>query len=597
MNKLYEIQFPNEKIAGIENMYFRGEKYIYEDNVIQLFQGGEVLFNTYFNMFSVEKWNKYTELSSLFFHFKHQGKCRLSIYNEVMQAGDFLSFAVKTYIFDNRKTEENVDLSDLLGLKGLISIKVESLGEQVCLFDMYYATKCVSKKIKLGLSICTYKRELYVHKFISNFECWAHNYPETEVFIADNAGSLQTSVNPKIHIFKNKNYGGSGGFGRCIYEIRECNEKSKKGFTHVVLMDDDIFIDFHIFEKMIAFLGFLKSEYKQYFLAGAMCSLDMPFLQYEKCSEYNGIDFRQSGADFDLRKKNIAILNEREEKFGTASAGWWCSCFSADLLTPNNFPFPCFFRGDDVEFTLRNGSKIITLNGINVWHEPFYKKYSISAENYYLMRNLLVLNSVYFPSESWRKATLLIKKRFAKAILFYDYDGAELLIRAMEDFSKGINFYIADSYNPEELNQEIMKKNHKLQSIDVLLEQYRIDDINYHVYIKKDRTKFYRILRIILLNGYLLPYCFINRFSFAHIGFGGRPISYYRARRVMVFDPFMKQGYFVEMSKRKAFFLLIKFILVYIKIKFRYEKLKFDYQNNFWKFQTQTFWERFLGAK
>ena len=46
----------------------------------------------------------------------------------------------------------------------------------------------------------------------------------------------------------------------------------------------------------------------------------------------------------------------------------------------NNYPFPCFFRGDDVEFTIRNESKIINLNGLNVWHEPFYKKYSIVSE-------------------------------------------------------------------------------------------------------------------------------------------------------------------------------------------------------------------------
>ena len=88
-------------------------------------------------------------------------------------------------------------------------------------------------------------------------------------------------------------------------------------------------------------------------------------------------------------------MNEKEEKYANGTAGWWFSCFSVDIIGKNNYPFPCFFRGDDVEFTIRNESKIINLNGLNVWHEPFYKKYSIVSENYYLLRNMLVVNALY----------------------------------------------------------------------------------------------------------------------------------------------------------------------------------------------------------
>ena len=41
-----------------------------------------------------------------------------------------------------------------------------------------------------------------------------------------------------------------------------------------------------------------------------------------------------------------------------------------------SFPILRFIKGDDIEFSLRNSSKIITLNGLSVWHEDFQKKYS-----------------------------------------------------------------------------------------------------------------------------------------------------------------------------------------------------------------------------
>lgn len=34
-------------------------------------------------------------------------------------------------------------------------------------------------------------------------------------------------------------------------------------------------------------------------------------------------------------------------------------------------------RGDDIEYGLRNCKRLVTLNGICVWHEPFESKYSL----------------------------------------------------------------------------------------------------------------------------------------------------------------------------------------------------------------------------
>ena len=63
-------------------------------------------------------------------------------------------------------------------------------------------------------------------------------------------------------------------------------------------------------------------------------------------------------------------------------------------LSLDNLPMPLFVRGDDMEYGKRLTKKLLTLNGIGVWHVPVHNKYS-SFMNYYVTRNTLILNSLY----------------------------------------------------------------------------------------------------------------------------------------------------------------------------------------------------------
>ena len=47
---------------------------------------------------------------------------------------------------------------------------------------------------------------------------------------------------------------------------------------------------------------------------------------------------------------------------------------STKLIKENGLPLPIFVRGDDIEFSMRNNKEIVSLNGINVWHDPFILK-------------------------------------------------------------------------------------------------------------------------------------------------------------------------------------------------------------------------------
>lgn len=245
-----------------------------------------------------------------------------------------------------------------------------------------------------------------------------------------------------------------------------------------------------------------------------------------------------------------------------------------------------------MEFTIRNGSHIITLNGINVWHEPFYKKYSITSENYYLFRNTLVINSLYLTDLEPDVYIKYLLKRFITSIIKYDYRSAELLIMAWKDYCKGVKFFMKT--DPEVLNTKLSQYNYKLEPIKNMLEEYSFDDINGEIYNKSDRNKLSSLIRHLTLNGYLIPTCFYKGFGTALVGFGARNVNFYRTKRVYNFDPFTRKGYFTEINKVLAIRLTIRFFKQARYFKRNFKKIQNNYQSNFWRVQTEEFWRKYL---
>ncbi|MFQ9704642.1 MAG: hypothetical protein ACLR0U_26825 [Enterocloster clostridioformis] len=60
---------------------------------------------------------------------------------------------------------------------------------------------------------------------------------------------------------------------------------------------------------------------------------------------------------FDLRTLKAAsneyLTGTGKEHDGQYS-GWWCCCFSLNVVRSDNMPIPLFIHRDDIEFGLRN---------------------------------------------------------------------------------------------------------------------------------------------------------------------------------------------------------------------------------------------------
>ena len=94
-----------------------------------------------------------------------------------------------------------------------------------------------------------------------------------------------------------------------------------------------------------------------------------------------------------------------------------------------------FIHRDDIEYGIRLG-KLMTLNGIGVWHEAVIKKLPQMGE-YYDIRNMAIVNAIHYDdwdSLQWKKFLI---KWVAGNLLRGRYSYIYLNICAMLDFLKG----------------------------------------------------------------------------------------------------------------------------------------------------------------
>lgn len=553
---LQEMMIKPFELELADEMYFRGEKYYVhrEESAIEIYKYGNLNTLTYFNGFSIEKFRKYTKIDSLNLKIRFKGNATFKIKNKWLIAGDYLEDCLfeKKYNSTNDNIIE-INLSDALDRKGIIYFELYAHDECI-LYDFTYEHFEEYSPVNIAIAICTYKREKYIYRLLQLYNNYK-NHNLLKVFISDNGKSLKNIQSNDIYVFPNKNAGGAAGFCRCMLEVDDYNHIHDCELDYIVLMDDDIYIDFNIFDRLIAFISLLKEDYLTYFIAGSMLSLDYPYIQYEKYSSWRGDGFVPFGENANFLDINTVIRNEREEFFNHQLIGWWFSCFSTKIINDNNYPFPCFFRGDDMEFSIRNGSKLITLNGICVWHEPFYKKYSIVSENYYLTRNTLVINALYMHNVSTIFNLKYILKKLIQNLIKYDYTASELILQAMGDYIKGPDFF--RNTDAENLNTSLMKKSHDTLSLDDLEIEYKFSDIENQIYSEEDKNKLHQIFRKLTGNGLLIPKIFYKPFGFSLVGLGARNINFYRKKRVLNFDPFSERGYFTEVKKRNTIKILI----------------------------------------
>ena len=418
--------------------------------------GGELSFDTYFNTISISKIKKYTVITELIFDVEAEGELQIDIC-----------------------TEHKTLFSQTVDTKGKIAVPIADIPDGTALLFPVVRTKNLRRitvfaeseniaDVSCALITCTYQREEFV---IKNVNYLAENLSQIsdlncKIIVADNGRTLaKNDFSGDITLLPNPNTGGSGGFGRGMKEAVKIG-----GFTHLLLMDDDVEIDFAALQKTLNFLRFLKPEYSDISISGSMLYSDKPTYQFEAGGHFYEDGTQKGYGHFlDLSQPENLITNESDKDINYG--GWWYMCMPVKYAQEGNFPLPFFLKYDDVEYALRCKQRIITLNGVGVWHEKFESKYNSSSE-YYNTRNYLYLCSLYCKDFSAKKAKELVFERIKAKNVRQQYQMAEAVQKGYEDYLKGMDWL--QSIDHEANHKEICKLNYKLISYGEIEKQYGV---------------------------------------------------------------------------------------------------------------------------
>lgn len=569
-----------------------------DDKGVRIHQGGKVSFDTYLNGFSVGKWAKYTVIDSLSFSVELEGEACIKLFH-VYQGKKNIEVNEITSANVNHQSREKATLEfGKLKEEGLFYAQIEAVKGEVVVYAGSYDTvdMAPTQEVKLAIDICTFKREEYVKRnmgilfndILENEE--SPLYKNLWIHISDNASSLDGIVdsNEYITVDKNANLGGVGGFTRGIIETKKLQKE--KGFTHVLLMDDDATISSASIELNYILLSYLKPEYFGHTIGGKLLVLNVPFLQFEAGAQWNKGKIKALKNELDIRELDKVLENEIEDK-EVEYAGWWYCCIPLSEIDDDNLPLPIFIHRDDIEYGLRIGrGRFIFLNGICIWHEAFAGKMP-GMLDYYDIRNEAIINAIQCPDYTKKDFKNAVKRWMWVNISRYRYKYIDYNYKAVEDFCKGIDWLL--EVDGEALHKELLSMNYKAKKIE--------DYIGYKGLTEEELVTgeqgdyklpfLVRLFHKVTLNGYFFP---VKKDKVTVNAPYGSVYKLFRIGEYIITDNY-KNAIYVSRD-RKEFFRCRKVMKQALKlIDEKYDDAKKSYQDRYKELTSEEFWKKYLG--
>jgi galactofuranosylgalactofuranosylrhamnosyl-N-acetylglucosaminyl-diphospho-decaprenol beta-1,5/1,6-galactofuranosyltransferase len=604
--RLQTIEHPNQ-ICGIPELYYHEGSHRTVD------------YDGYFNLFYIEKHKKYTRIKNLALELTLAGYSELTLMHD---RESIVTYTLNPNVrrqyrfeFPYQQYDQGVfwfRLEKSLQDFETTEADAENLTES-CVAGGYSSDLTDPWQINIAVDICTYRREQdaltglqrIAEIMDQKLDVSKHLY----TFLIDNGKTLEghpeiTKITEKytnrIQVIANKNTGGAGGFTRGMIEA--IRKQDELGLTHILLMDDDAKFDPDLFVRLYGFLSVLKPEYRDIRVGGGLFREDFPFAM-NSCGEWSeNFDIINPQRLKDMRQYvncvNPFMTGTQDEK--QMYSGWWCCCYSLNVVRSNNLPLPVFIHDDDIEYEIRNKNYgIVFLNGINVWHPGFdFSMYGVNQ--YYDIRNKLITATLHEETKSDAVIIKRVVKRMAALLFQFRYTEMEFVYWALKDFCKGPEWLY--KVNAEKLNtnlRAIMNKRAKLwplnelklnnteeDAVAKLIHQYGFEKLKEGYDRQEDRKP----CRVFSINGWLLPADKRTEvITVLH-----SPFDTFRASDVVLIDPNTKQG----IKNHKQYSKLLLFIGMSLKVMIlvtqRYRKAAKLYRENLNQISCQSTWIRYL---
>ena len=589
---LQKILFPNIESCFEQSMFFRcadAAAYISatrKEIIVNPFR--QIHATTYFNSFPIAQWKRYTVVDKIFLDLQIQGRFvlrLLHIYN-INNVPNIQVVAV--YEDDYKELKKKRFEYPEVAEEGVLSFALEAISQPIMFAGGEYCSDMAGDQladIKIAIGMCTFRRESYVCNNIKMLEERILNnensvlYNNLDIYISDNGQTLgNTFDNPFVRVFPNENAGGAGGFTRTFIEILKNREN---GYTHILVMDDDIKLSPDTLERTYCFLKMLKETYRNIILGSSFLNLDKPNMQVEIGGNIIGGYPYARGCDEDLSDLRIVLQNAAIQKL--SYLGWW-HCAIPITFVQESFPLPLFIKRDDVEFCLRCKTEKVVINGICVWHEPYLKKFNFTTQ-YYSARNNLIMNAVR-GNFSFNSLKVEIKENIKKMLLTYRYGEAELYLKGVTDFLKGIDWL--KTTNPVTLHRELREGMPQIKKVEDL--GYEFGWAEYVGNTRYEEKKLKKWIRRLTLNG-----AFFKARGTVVVPIVGAYIgTFWRVDRAVFYNSLAYSGYLSKRDNKRAVRILKDANKIIKQAQYGYDSTVKEYRDRSGEVTNADFWMRYL---
>lgn len=458
---LQRLTFGQTERKMISELYYHSDaKLQVSEKEMRIPAGTSVRFDTYFNVFLSKNWLRYTTVKKISLHLLVRGAGSVRLWGDKEKPLEELFFrGEQELIFMIHLEESTYIYPELLASadSALLCGSIQTVKEDIEKTEAW-------EPVRLALVTCTYNRH---DDIIRNLSCIKKYNQEANtedvvldwVYVVDNARSLKKSEieGERVSLIPNKNTGGAGGFTRGLEEAMK-----REDITHIVLMDDDVQIEFEAFRRSKVFLSYCKPKYRENFLGGAMLRTDEPYILHAAGEDWADGFIKNPHKNTDLRGLSQVLRISEPMETKQAYAGWWYCCIPRSHVEQKGYPMPFFLHCDDVEYSLRSGKPPLYLNGIAVWHEEFEDKRA-SVMEYYDVRNRLITNAIYKECGKWGNELYILCERFYATVFRYRYKDFSLSVRAVEDFLKGPKWL--REVDAEALHRELLACGYQWDSV------------------------------------------------------------------------------------------------------------------------------------
>lgn len=559
-------------------------------------------FGTYFNTCSCAKYKKYTYAENFFLHLELKGSGEVRFETVSRTSLSTVRTMVGRVEFENEEFDviefEFPETSDIL-----LAFEIVTYG--TChIKNSYYFTHVADEEVspvRLSVAMTTFNNEKFVIPNIQLFKRELLSLGDEiarslTVHVVDNGRSLDVEglSGGGVFIHPNPNVGGSGGFARGM--IESIHQKVKP--THVLLMDDDVSVSPESIRRTYALLSIRREAYIDAFVSGAMLKLEKPNMQFEDVA-YVREDalYDRIKPDLDMEDISDVVLNETiDVEKRNAYCAWWYCCIPMSVIEENGLPLPLFVRCDDVEYGMRCQPTIMAMGGICVWHSAFGGRFKASIDLYQYTRNFMIATALVDPAlqnifikRFWDNIQLELKK--------FNYDSADLLLDAFEDYLRGPKFI--EEVSGEDTVKRNSTKNEKLIPLSKIGFPGVSDAAISLGEIAEDggRTILERLVDYATFNGHRLPNVMLKD-GFAVVPAGGfsYPAKRMRMHRVLLaVDSDGKLGSLRTMDRTRFRQIMKRYKRCLGAYRSKRDAVIAEYAAAAKHLRSEGFWKRYLG--